>query len=145
MLGLAVGKRGLFGGQRGFARSHRLLPIREINGLAVVFVNAGFQRVLAAGKILLLVLLFFYLFVFAGIETLLGHPSAVSANAQLILGNLTNVTSAMGACIAAGMTVHLSHEQRKRHKELSDLKALVHRLHEKHDAVHPEAADIDRS
>ena len=95
--------------------------------------------------ILLLVLLFFYLFVFAGIETLLGHPSAVSANAQLILGNLTNVTSAMGACIAAGMTVHLSHEQRKRHKELSDLKALVHRLHEKHDAVHPEAADIDRS
>src|ERR1019366_4991958 len=48
------------------------------------------------------ILLFFYLFVFAGIGTLAGHPAAVSTNTQLILGNYTNVSSSVGAGIAAG-------------------------------------------
>jgi hypothetical protein len=52
-------------------------------------------------------LLFFYLFVFAGLATLFGHPDAVSTNTQLIFGNYTNVTSSVGAGIAAGASLTL--------------------------------------
>jgi hypothetical protein len=45
------------------------------------------------------------LFVFAGIATLLGHPAAVSATTQLILGNYTNASSSAGAGIAAGASL----------------------------------------
>jgi hypothetical protein len=38
----------------------------------------------------------------------------VSANAELIGGNYTNVTSDIGACIAAGGTLHLVAQSRKR-------------------------------
>jgi hypothetical protein len=38
----------------------------------------------------------------------------VSANAELIGGNYTNVTSDIGACIAAGGTLHLIAQSRKR-------------------------------
>ncbi len=62
------------------------------------------------------ILLFFYLFVFAGIATLLGHPAAVSANTQLILGNYTNVSSSVGAGIAAGASLTLITRQRKAHR-----------------------------
>ena len=41
---------------------------------------------------------------------------AVSANAELIGGNYTNVTSDIGACIAAGGTLHLVSENRKRRR-----------------------------
>ncbi len=61
------------------------------------------------------IFLFFYLFVFAGIATLLGHPSAVSSNVQLILGNYTNVSSSVGAGIAAGTGVALVKRQRRTH------------------------------
>lgn len=61
------------------------------------------------------IFLFFYLFVFAGLATLLGHPSAVSANVQLILGNYTNVSSSVGAGIAAGTGVALVRRQRRTH------------------------------
>ena len=40
----------------------------------------------------------------------------VSSNAELIGGNYTNVTSDIGACIAAGGTVHLVAQNRKRRK-----------------------------
>jgi hypothetical protein len=40
----------------------------------------------------------------------------VSANAELIGGNYTNVTSDIGACIAAGGTLHLIAQSRKRSK-----------------------------
>ncbi|MGH9044624.1 MAG: hypothetical protein ACRDVP_07310 [Acidimicrobiales bacterium] len=59
------------------------------------------------------ILLFLYLFVFAGIETLLGHPTAVSSNTQLILGNYTNVSSSVGAGIAAGAGLTLVKRQRR--------------------------------
>lgn len=42
------------------------------------------------------IVLFFYLVVFAGIATLLGHPTGASTNVQLILGNYTNVSSWVG-------------------------------------------------
>ena len=62
------------------------------------------------------IFLFFYLFVFAGIATLFGHPSAVSTNVQLILGNYTNVSSSVGAGIAAGASLTLVKRQRHAHR-----------------------------
>ena len=62
------------------------------------------------------ILLFFYLFVFAGLATLFGHPGAVSTNTQLIFGNYTNVTSSVGAGIAAGASLTLLKRQRHAHR-----------------------------
>jgi hypothetical protein len=62
------------------------------------------------------ILLFFYLFIFAGIASLLGHSGLVSANTQLILGNYTNVSSSVGAGIAAGASLTLVKRQRRAHK-----------------------------
>jgi hypothetical protein len=44
------------------------------------------------------------------------HVYTPSASAMLIGGNWTNVTSDIGACIAAGGTVHLVKQQRRRNK-----------------------------
>jgi hypothetical protein len=62
------------------------------------------------------ILLFCYLFLFAGIASLLGHSGAVSANTQLILGNYTNVSSSVGAGIAAGAGVAILKRQRRAHR-----------------------------
>jgi hypothetical protein len=56
----------------------------------------------------------------------------VSARAELIGGNYTNVTSDLGACIAAGLTVHLVRRDRKRGVELTEL------LHDRHEALNRE-------
>src|SRR5271155_3276041 len=60
----------------------------------------------------------------------------VSANAELIGGNYTNVTSDIGACIAAGGTLHLLRQSRKRDKVdaerlslLRDIQAALHHVH----------------
>src|SRR5262245_4398363 len=50
--------------------------------------------------ILWLFVLFFWIVVWAAIS-----PDSVSQRTELILGNYTNVTSAIGACIAAGGTL----------------------------------------
>jgi hypothetical protein len=55
----------------------------------------------------------------------------VSANAELIGGNYTNVTSDIGACIAAGGTLHLVAQSRKRRRieeERLRLATETHRL-----------------
>jgi hypothetical protein len=57
----------------------------------------------------------------------------VSAKAELIGGNYTNVTSDLGACIAAGMTVHLVKRDRTRSAEIA---GLLHALHDRHEALH---------
>src|ERR1700761_7320470 len=62
------------------------------------------------------IVLFFYLFVFAGLATLFGHPGAVSTNTQLIFGNYTNVTSSVGAGIAAGASLTLLAHHRRAHR-----------------------------
>jgi hypothetical protein len=62
------------------------------------------------------IILFCYLFVFAGIASLLGHAGAVSANTQLILGNYTNVSSSVGAGIAAGAGLTLLKRQNRAHR-----------------------------
>jgi predicted phage tail protein len=46
---------------------------------------------------------------------------SVSAKAELIGGNYTNVTSDLGACIAAGGTVHLVKRHRAHQAQLNDL------------------------
>jgi hypothetical protein len=62
------------------------------------------------------IILFCYLFLYAGIASLLGHAGAVSANTQLILGNYTNVSSSVGAGIAAGAGLTLLKRQNRTHK-----------------------------
>src|SRR5579875_3544171 len=54
--------------------------------------------------------------IISGIMTLIGHPAAVSANTQLILGNYTNVSSSVGAGIAAGASLTLIKRQRRAHR-----------------------------
>ena len=46
---------------------------------------------------------------------------SVSSKAELIGGNYTNVTSDLGACIAAGLTVHLVKRDRRRGLEFEEL------------------------
>jgi hypothetical protein len=62
------------------------------------------------------IILFCYLFLYAGIASLLGHAGAVSANTQLILGNYTNVSSSVGAGIAAGAGLTLLKRQNRSHR-----------------------------
>jgi len=47
----------------------------------------------------------------------------VSSDAELIGGNYTNVTSDLGACIAAGGTVHIIKRNRDHRKQIADLHA----------------------
>jgi hypothetical protein len=56
----------------------------------------------------------------------------VSAKAELIGGNYTNVTSDLGACIAAGLTVHLVKRERRRAERFEQL---IGTLHIRHDAL----------
>ena len=66
---------------------------------------------------------------------------SVSSKAELIGGNYTNVTSDLGACIAAGLTVHLVRRDRRRARELEDH---IRRVHERYDqlaATNGRAAD----
>ncbi|MEX6429959.1 MAG: hypothetical protein ACYCWN_10770 [Ferrimicrobium sp.] len=58
----------------------------------------------------------------------------VSAFAELVGGNYTNVTSDLGACIAAGGTIHLIKSHREHRSELAKLQLLVADLHRKLDA-----------
>jgi hypothetical protein len=60
----------------------------------------------------------------------------VSAQAELIGGNYTNVTSDIGACIAAGGTLHLIRQGRKRSRleeerlrVVQDIQAVLHKAH----------------
>jgi hypothetical protein len=64
----------------------------------------------------------------------------VSANAELIGGNYTNVTSDIGACIAAGGTLHLISQGRKRQKMEEERLRLVRETHRLLHYVYPDAA-----
>ena len=56
----------------------------------------------------------------------------VSAKSELIGGNCTNVTSDLGACIAAGLTVHLVKRDRHRTQQLEQW---FQHVHQRHDAL----------
>jgi len=62
---------------------------------------------------------------------------AVSSKSELIGGNYTNVTSDLGACIAAGLTVHLVKRDRKRSARTEDL---IEGLHSRHDELEKQMA-----
>lgn len=56
----------------------------------------------------------------------------VSSKAELIGGNYTNVTSDLGACIAAGLTVHIVKRERTRSQEIEEK---FQKLHVRHDSL----------
>lgn len=81
-----------------------------------------------------MIFLFLYLFVYAGIGVLAGNPTLVSATNQLILGNFTNVASALFAGIAAGASLTLvKHSHRRNllaeesHRMTKEMHALITR------------------
>jgi predicted phage tail protein len=49
----------------------------------------------------------------------------VSAFAELVGGNYTNVTSDLGACIAAGGTIHVMRSHKAHRQEIAELKEMV--------------------
>ncbi|MHB8671757.1 MAG: hypothetical protein ACYDAD_14555 [Acidimicrobiales bacterium] len=55
----------------------------------------------------------------------------VSAFSELVGGNYTNVTSDLGACIAAGGTVHLVKSHREHRREIDRLSELIRQVHTK--------------
>jgi hypothetical protein len=65
---------------------------------------------------------------------------SVSANAELIGGNYTNVTSDIGACIAAGGTLHLVNQSRKRRKMEEERLMLARETHHLLHYVYGDAA-----
>jgi hypothetical protein len=64
----------------------------------------------------------------------------VSQKEMLIGGNYTNVTSDLGACIAAGLTVHLVKRDRRRTQELAEHFRLLHERHDRLEAAIAQAA-----
>jgi len=92
-------------------------------------------RILASTiSIFIFIFLFVYLVLF-GIAGLFIDWLAPSDDMQLIFGNYTNVTSALGAAIAAGAsTQHLTQVRKLRHGH-DELKALVLDLHSKVDKL----------
>ncbi|MGH7743290.1 MAG: hypothetical protein ACREQ5_00510 [Candidatus Dormibacteria bacterium] len=64
----------------------------------------------------------------------------VSATAELIGGNYTNVTSDIGACIAAGGTLHLIRRNRRQHEHI---RGLLEALHRHHNIEQPPTEPID--
>jgi hypothetical protein len=116
------------------------LPTEGTTGLAEP--SSGLDRVLqtipralsSKAHILLLVCLGVYLIVLP----LLGVT--VSAQAELIGGNYTNVTSDVGACIAAGGTLHLVRQGRRRHRLETERLRLAQETHRLLMHVHAQAA-----
>jgi len=85
-------------------------------------------------SIFIFLFLFIYLVVF-GLIGLFVKAVAPSANAQLILGNYTNVTSALGAAIAAGASTAAHSSIKKLHATHDDLKKSLDELHAKVDKL----------
>ncbi len=65
---------------------------------------------------------------------------AVSPKSELIGGNYTNVTSDIGACIAAGGTLHLINQGRRRAKLEQEHLRLLQEIHGLLHHVHSDAA-----
>jgi hypothetical protein len=64
----------------------------------------------------------------------------VSSNAELIGGNYTNVTGDVGACIAAGGTLHLVNQSRKRRRMDEERLRLARESHRLLHYIYGEAA-----
>lgn len=68
------------------------------------------------------------------------HVYTPSSSIMLIGGNWTNVTSDMGACVAAGGTVHLVRQARKRSRIEEERLRLARETHQLLHFVHAESA-----
>ncbi|MDL2318677.1 hypothetical protein LJC74_06335 [Eubacteriales bacterium OttesenSCG-928-A19] len=88
-------------------------------------------------SILIYIFLFFYLVLFALLCAVVPAltPLAPSETMQLIMGNYTNVLSALGASIAAGAGVSAHQSMKALHARHSTLEKLVVELHEKIDRL----------
>jgi len=74
---------------------------------------AAIPGLLASKPMIVFYLVLFVYLVVLGLVGLIVPTVEPSANIQLVLGNFTNVASALGASIAAGGTVHVIREQAK--------------------------------
>lgn len=89
------------------------------------------------GSIFIYLFLFFYLVIFAILCLVvpLLNPLAPTSDAQLILGNYTNVLSALGASIAAGAGVASHNSMKEMHKKHDRLEKRIEELHSKIDNI----------
>lgn len=88
-------------------------------------------------SIFIYLFLFFYLVVFALLTLIVPALANLSpsSNVQLILGNYTNVLSALGASIAAGSGVAIHHSVKRLHEKHDLLVKSLNELHEKVDQL----------
>ena len=89
-------------------------------------------------SIFIFIFLFIYLVIF-GVIGIFVDWLAPTDNMQLILGNYTNVTSALGAAIAAGASTQHLTQVRKLHHKHEELKSLIEGLHTKVDKIDKKA------
>lgn len=84
-------------------------------------------------SIFIYLFLFFYLVIFALVCLVFPvlHALEPTRDAQLILGNYTNVISALGASIAAGSSASLHHRMKEQHAHNEKLKQAIDQLHER--------------
>lgn len=85
-------------------------------------------------SVFIFIFLFVYLFVF-GLIGLVIKQIEPSANAQLILGNYTNVLSALGAALAAGAGSKHTKNLKELHKKHDAFQASLDELHAKIDEL----------
>ena len=88
-------------------------------------------------SIFIYLFLFFYLVIFAFICMFVPqlNPFAPSSDVQLVMGNYTNVLSALGASLAAGTGVATHNTITKLHKSHHSLHEAIEELHEKIDRL----------
>lgn len=91
-------------------------------------------------SIFIYLFLFFYLVVFGGLCLIIQPLNgwAPSSDVQLILGNYTNVLSALGASIAAGSGVAIHSKIKALHQGHQELRDRVDELHKKIDKLIPQ-------
>ncbi|WHU45124.1 hypothetical protein QNM97_13795 [Gordonia sp. L191] len=90
-------------------------------------------------SIIIAIVMFCYLVVLGAIATLTGHPTWVPDNAQLILGNYTNVLSMLGAGIAAGAGHKAIEGQRKVRELHAQTHDMLTQISEQLDTTPPDA------
>lgn len=88
-------------------------------------------------SIFIYLFLFFYLVIFALFALFIPalQPLAPSETTQLIMGNYTNVLSALGASLAAGTGIAVHTSVRNLHKRHDHLENTIKELHEKIDQL----------
>ena len=88
-------------------------------------------------SIAIFLFLFAYLVLYALVSAVVPGLQAYqpSSSMQLIMGNYTNVLSALGASIAAGTGAAAHHSIKKLHKRHDEMKKLMDELHAKVDRL----------